>query len=341
VRSAASRIAHPGPRIAANGGPIDALSNDLANVNLHHEPESVVDESLFDPDHSHPHHLPDPSVEHDLESQPGVVFDEQPESDLPPVPAAAAPRPVKSASPVPKSPVAAAASAPAPSASPAGHRSAEEEHAQQRRRDRSRERDDRPSQRERSRERERERDRRDDYRSDPPSHRSDPPPPRRQYSSVAGVTPAAAAPIPAAPAKKPMEVKTKAQREREQQQQNQSQYQQQQQQPPPTFNFHPQVLQQPQRSPPSSRRDGGGGGQWSHRGGGQPNYEKNPLSARRRTSYIVFKSLDHQDIAISQAQSIWATLPKSKERVNYLFDESDELIAFFSVNKVRQRCDIR
>jgi hypothetical protein len=72
---------------------------------------------------------------------------------------------------------------------------------------------------------------------------------------------------------------------------------------------------------------------WQHAGPGQPDYSRNRLTQRRRVSYILFKSLDQHDIDISQAQGIWATLPKNKDRVNTLFDASDELYAFFSVNK--------
>ena len=38
------------------------------------------------------------------------------------------------------------------------------------------------------------------------------------------------------------------------------------------------------------------------------------------------------DLEISQAQGIWATLPKNKDKVNRLFDGSSNLYAFFSVN---------
>jgi hypothetical protein len=55
-------------------------------------------------------------------------------------------------------------------------------------------------------------------------------------------------------------------------------------------------------------------------------------SQRLKRSYILFKSLDHHDISISQTQGIWATLPKNKDKVNSLFDRSDEMYAFFSVN---------
>lgn len=66
------------------------------------------------------------------------------------------------------------------------------------------------------------------------------------------------------------------------------------------------------------------------RSSGQLDYAHFPIQGRREASYIVFKSLDHHDIGISQEQGIWATLPKNKTKVNQLFDHSTILYAFYS-----------
>ncbi len=78
---------------------------------------------------------------------------------------------------------------------------------------------------------------------------------------------------------------------------------------------------------PSSHASSGNGAAAGSGGGGSVSVP----NAKRR--YILFKSLDHHDLTISQTQGIWATLPKNKTLVNQLFDASDELYAFFSVNK--------